>query len=159
IAAASLALALCSGEGAVATVFFLAAHALFLDERPIRARLAFLSPSMIVVFSWVVAYRVGHYGAIGSGVYHHPLSEPGPFLASLVTHTPLLLGSELGAPWPDSWPFLPLAAKVVLVVLSLAVLIWASPAFVRLVRARDERVRRLSRFFLCAGVLSVLPGT
>ena len=154
-----LALALGSGEGATSTVFYLGAHALFLDERPLRTRALSLAPSTAVVFAWLVAYRVGHFGVIGSGVYHDPFHSPASFFADLLAHVPLLLGAELGAPTPDAWPFLPLGGKVVLLCLAAVVLAWAGRVFVRMARAADERVRRVSRFLLCAGYLSVLPGS
>ena len=158
-AASAVGLALSAGEGAIATLFYLGAHALLLDERPRRARLAALAPSAVVALAWFVAYRAGHHGVSGSGIYTDPLRAPAAYLAGLASHVPLLLGAELGAPTPDSWPFLPFAAKIGLVVACLAVVAWAGRVVLRMFRAEDERLRRVSRFFAAASVLSVLPAS
>ncbi|MBX3223260.1 MAG: hypothetical protein KF795_22300 [Labilithrix sp.] len=158
-AAASLGLALSAGESAVATFAYLGAHALFLDDRPRAARLKSLAPAAAIAVMWVVVYRAGNFGARGSGVYTDPTRDPLGFLGGLGAHVPLLLGAELGAPMPDSYPFATSAGKVVLVALAVAVLVWASRVVVRMFRAEDARVRRTSRFFACASVLAVVPSS
>ncbi|MCW5832048.1 MAG: hypothetical protein KIS78_06295 [Labilithrix sp.] len=158
-AAASLGLALASGESASATIAYLAAHALFLDGRPAGARLRSLVPAAAIVVVWIVVYRAGDFGARGSGVYTDPTQAPLAFLAGLGAHVPLLLGAELGAPIPDGYPFAPPAGKAVFLGLALAVLVWAVVVVARMLRAGDARVRRTSRFFACASVLAVVPST
>ncbi|MBX3210541.1 MAG: hypothetical protein KF850_00755 [Labilithrix sp.] len=158
-AAASLGLALASGESAVATLAYLAAHALFLDERPVGARVRSLAPAAAIVGVWIAVYRAGDFGARGSGVYTDPAQAPLAFLGGLGAHVPLLLGAELGAPLPDAYAFASPAGKAVFIALALAVLAWASLVTLRMLRAGDARVRRASRFFASASVLAVVPST
>ncbi len=87
----ALALALASGEAALATVGYLAAHALFLDRGAARERLLALAPHAIVVAAWAAVYRWGGFGVRGSGLYVDPLSDPLGFAAALAERAPLLL--------------------------------------------------------------------
>ncbi|HVH47083.1 MAG TPA: hypothetical protein VM925_32290 [Labilithrix sp.] len=156
-AASALGLALSAGEGALATLFYLGAHAVFLDERSVRDRARALAPAMVVVVGWVVVYRAGRFGVSGSGIYADPLRSPAAYASSLIAHVPLLLGAELGAPTPDGYPFLPIVGKVAFVLVAAGVVLWAGRVVVRMLRAEDERLRRVSRFLVCASTLSVLP--
>ncbi len=158
-AAASLALALASGEGALATLAYLAAYGGLLDPRPLRARLLALLPSAVVVVGWAFIYRLGRYGAHGSGVYLDALGSPRAGLESLVTHLPLLLGSELGGPSPDAYPLVEPTVRITFVVVALIFVAWAAAVIVRMLRAAEPRVRRVAAFFALAGVLATAPST
>jgi hypothetical protein len=92
-------------------------------------------------------------------VYIDPVRAPLHFAESLATNLPLLLGVELGGPQPDSAPFLSSGAVRVLVVVALAVLVWAGVVLAHLFRSSDERVRRTSRFLGLAAVIAVIPST
>lgn len=156
--AALLALALGSGESAVAIVPYFAAHAWLLDRRPIRARLASLAPHLVVLAAWAIVYRVGRFGVEGSGIYYDPLREAVPYARAAVVNAPLLLAAELGGPMPDLYTFVPLAAKAVLVVVAVLVVAWAAVAIVRLLCHGDDAERRAARFFAASSLLAVLPG-
>jgi hypothetical protein len=156
--ALALALAFGAGESAIATVVYLAAHAVFLDKRPLGAKIRSLLPATTVTLVWAVVYRAGRFGFIGSGLYHHPMHAPVAFARGLTTNAPLLLASELGV-MPDPWPALPHLAKIPLFICVVALLVWAASVIRRLVCAEREDVRRTSRFLLAAGVVSVLPST
>jgi hypothetical protein len=156
--ALSLALALGAGEAAVACVFYLAAYAVFLDPRPVVRRVRALLPSGAVALAWALAYRAGGFGVTGSGVYLDPSHSPIRFVGALLTNTPLLLAAELGVS-PDAWPMLPMAAKAVMMSVTLASLVWAALVLGRALRGADERVRRVACFLITAGVLAVMPST
>jgi hypothetical protein len=155
--AALLALGLGAGEGAIAILFYLAGHAVFLDARPHRSRLLALAPSAVVVIGWIVLYRLGHHGVVGSGVYVEPIHSLGPFLVGLATNVPLLLAAEIGAPSPDPYVFLPPAGQAALVIVAVLAIVWASIVFLRMMKNSDEPTRRVAKFFLYASTLSVLP--
>lgn len=157
--AAALGLALCGGESAVSTVFFLASHAVFLDDRPRRERVRSLLPAVAVFVFWLVVYRVEGFGAVGSGAYADPWHAPAAFLENIVTHGPLLLGAELGGLMPDPYPILPTEGKVVFLVIALFAIAWAARVIGWMVSAGDTRLRRTASFFVVASVLSVLPGS
>jgi hypothetical protein len=156
-AAASFGLALCAGESAAGALAFLFAHVCFLDPRPRRERIRSLVPTAAVVVVWFVVYRVGRYGATGSGVYTDPIRSTGAYLQGVFAHVPLLLGVELGGPTPEVYPFLGPSARLGLVAVALAVVAFAGFVVVRLLRANDERVRRVSRFFVVGSLLAILP--
>jgi hypothetical protein len=147
-----LALALGAGEATVAVVGFLVAHALFLDRRRWAARLASLAPHGLVLGAWALVYRLGGYGAHGSGVYLEPLRAPVQLASATLRHLPLLLATELGAPSPDVYTFLPLPGRVAIVLGCVAFVAWAGAAMWRLVRADAS-----ARFLALGALLATLP--
>jgi hypothetical protein len=152
VSALLLALALGAGEGALAAVGYLVAHALFLDARAWRKRVASLLPQAAAVAAWFVVYRAGNFGARASGVYVEPLREPFTFVAFIAKHVPLLVASELGAPTPDLYTFLPLRFKVAFVGVALLFVAWSATAVVRLWRADP-----VARFLVVAALLATVP--
>ena len=96
------ALALCSGELAVGALGYFVAHAWFLDRRRFRS----LVPYVVIVVVWQVAYRAMGYGASGPGIYSDPVREPLRFAMDLAVRIPVLLFSQLIAPFADGWPFM-----------------------------------------------------
>lgn len=116
-----LLLALLAGEGSIAALGYLAAHALLLEpaldptgpepeswrRRTGRALLA-LWPYLVVVVVWRMAYDALGYGAAGSGVYLDPVREPGVFLAALPDRMAALSLAQLGWPSAEHWSTRPL---------------------------------------------------
>lgn len=88
-APALLALGLLAGEVALGAVAYLVAYALIL-ERP-GERLRSFAAYGLVLGGWVAIYRVGGFGAWGSGLYIEPLRAPVAFAAALVERAPFLL--------------------------------------------------------------------
>ncbi len=82
---------LLSGEMAVAAGGFLLAYALHLDPAPRGQALAALWPYGLAGGLWAVYYRLGGFGAAGSGVYLDPASEPVGFLGAFVRRLPVML--------------------------------------------------------------------
>ena len=64
----------------------------------------------------------------------------------------MLSASELGAPTPDLYAFLPLAGKIGFVAFAVLFLVWAATAIARACRADP-----VARFFLAGSVLAMVP--
>jgi hypothetical protein len=150
LSAVCLALALAGGEQALGAVAFLAAHACFLDERPIRARVVSLAPQLAVLFAWFVLYRLGHYGAHGSGVYIDPADTPLAFLRAAAANIPLMLQSELGGFPSDILVILPSIPPAAFVVSGVLIGVTA----VALTPLHGDR---RARFFLAGALLAIIP--
>jgi hypothetical protein len=150
LSAACLALGLLGGEGALGTVGYLVGYALFLDEARPRDRVASLAPHLVVLAAWLVAYRVGGFGAHGSDTYVDPAQSPLAFLRAAVTHVPLLLQAELGGLPPDILVFLtdpsPLFVVAAAAIVAVAFVAWWP-------LRGDAR----ARFFLTGALLSTVP--
>lgn len=155
VCAGLLALAFGSGESASGILAYFAAHAVFLDDRSRREKMRAFVPVVAVTLAWIVIHGAGHYGVRGSTLYLDPKSDPAGFLGNFV-HLPILAGAELGAPTPDLYPFVPFAAQAVLMTFALVVIAAALFAGRRLL-ARSHPRSRTARFFLSAGVLSLVP--
>ncbi|HEY2732860.1 MAG TPA: hypothetical protein VGI70_02700, partial [Polyangiales bacterium] len=84
-------LALLAGEGSIAIAAYLLAHALYLEEGPLRQRIARLWPYLLVLIAWRIVYKALGYGAFGSSLYVDPLTEPASFLKMLIENGPILL--------------------------------------------------------------------
>lgn len=148
LAAVSLGLGLASGEAVLGVLPYLLAYAWFLDGRRWRTLVPYAAPLVL----WAALYVHGGYGARGSGLYVDPLRQPVAFLGNVLTHGPILFATELGMPAADLYPFVPLPAKVAIVLLSAAMIAafaWAIAPFFR----RDP----VTRFFVVGAALSVLP--
>ncbi|MEP7124441.1 MAG: hypothetical protein ABJE95_26170 [Byssovorax sp.] len=150
ISAASLGLGLLGAEIALGAVGYLAGYALFLDRAPLRARVASLVPHAGVLGGWLLAYRLGGFGARGSGMYVDPGRTPLEFLHLAASRIPLLLQSELGGPAPDIVVFLPHPSPLIAV----AAVGIVAVSFVAMWPLRgDPR----ARFFLAGALLSSVP--
>ena len=150
VSALCLALGLLSGEVALGGAAYLAAHALFLDEAPARERMVGLVPHLVVLAAWLVVYKLGHYGAHGSGMYVDPGEAPLEFAKGAVTHLPLLLQIELGGLPTEGLVFIPQAP---------AALYWALGAIgaVGLLGLLPLVGDRRARFLLAGAVLAMIP--
>lgn len=154
LAPACLALALLSAELGVSTIALLGAWALVLDRGDWRTRILSLAPHGGVAFGWFLTYRLGGFGARGSGVYVDPLGDPAGFIALLVDRSSALILGQW-TPYPADWAFvldlgtseaLGLRLGALILVVALACL------FIQVLRRSS-----LARFFLLGAVLSLLP--
>lgn len=94
-------LGLLAGEGTVATLGYLGAHALFLDRAPVPARARALAPFAVLTIAWAAAYRSLGYGSSGSGIYIDPGGETSAWLAVAPARVLALLGAQWFGPWSD----------------------------------------------------------
>ena len=124
-----LMLGLLSAEGAIATVAYLVAYALFLERgTPITSRtlaptpdpalrigggefkwwprLLTLWPATLTVILWRLIYRVLGYGAWGTS-YIDPLGEPWRYAQAVIERVPILLLAQWALPPAELYPFLP----------------------------------------------------
>lgn len=140
-----------SGEVALGAWAYLLAHALVLDERPTRARVAGLLPYAVVTVGWRAVYSLMGFGARGSALYLDPGREPLEFLRALPERLPWLVQGLFGLPPAEAAYFTsPLVARAGLVaatVVTVCVII----AFARMVR-----VDRVARFWAIGCVLALL---
>lgn len=107
-------LALLSGEPGVAIVAYLGAYAIFLDTGSWRARAASLLPAFLLTVVWRLVYRGLGFGALDTGFYMDPGSEPLRFLWAIVERAPILLVGQLGWPRAAFWEALAEPAKLVM---------------------------------------------
>lgn len=145
------AVALLSGESALATTAWLFAFAIFLDAGSLRTRLATLLPYGAIVVVWRVLYTHLGYGTEGSGLYLDPLTEPVNFLTAAAARVPVLLADQ----------FLSLPSVLVLLVprsvtISIAVLSVAFLVPLAVVLARTLKGSRTAAFYVVGMVLSTL---
>jgi len=152
LAPALFALGLASGEMALATAGWLAAHALFIDRAPWKDRLAAMTPHACVLVAWALVYRLLDYGTFGSDFYQDPMTRPIAYLGSFVMRAPaLLLGqwTPIAADWAV---FLGEGAGRVFALAGVAVA--AAVGFFLMPLVRADRVAR----FMTAGMLlSLFP--
>ncbi len=95
-------LALLAGEGGVATLAYVSAHAVTLEPGRGARRLGVLLPYAAVTVAWRVAYDHLGFGAAHSGFYLDPLREPAAYASALVWRVPILLLGQWGLP-PAEW--------------------------------------------------------
>jgi hypothetical protein len=151
LAAASFGLALLSAEGGVAAFGYLLAHALVLDQGPLRARLLRLWPYALVIVAWRVAYAAGGYGVAHSGFYRDPGTDPVGFLIGVAHALPIYLASQLTVPYA-SMAAVTTRALVIATLLSLA-LLYALRGLVLPLLHSDAR----ARFLGLGAALAIVP--
>lgn len=143
---------LLAGESAMAVIAYLFAYALVIDTGALRARLTRLIPYAVVVVVWQLVYSHLGYGAEGSGVYVHPLSEPFRFLAKLLERAPVLAAAQFAAPPSDPWVALPPSVAAGVYVFVLFVLAVVGKLLWPLI-SQDK----VARFWVFGALLSLIP--
>ncbi len=146
-----LVLGLLSAEIALGAAAFLLAYALTIEQGPFVRRIASLGPVLLGLGAWVVFYKLGGFGARGSGLYVDPGTEPLRYLGALRDH--------LSALWIGTWT--PFPADVVSALAGHAGLFGLIGATVTLLLGllfrpllRDDRA---ARFFALGMLLSLIP--
>lgn len=160
-----LALALLSGESAVAVGGYLAAYALFLDPIHrteggsrswiVRSAWAFVAllPYLAVVVVWRGVYSGLGYGSEGSGLYIDPVADPVEFMLQLPANLAVLLLGMLALPDAALWALGPApvaAAQLTAAVVFLIVFGWAIVPLLR--------KNAVARFMLVGSLLAAVPG-
>jgi len=85
-------LALLSGEAALAVLAYLAAYELFGSQEPFKKRIKALLPTAVLVFVYLIFYRIMDYGTGGQDLYINPLTDPIAFITALPTRILSMLG-------------------------------------------------------------------
>jgi hypothetical protein len=159
LAPACIALGLCGGETAICIVGYLAAYALCLDPRPLRARAISLLPYLAILIAHRLLYHALGLGSFGSSAYHDPLHEPIAFAHMLAYNLPALLSAELFVPVADLAFFGDVSGRGALwlwCMASLALLAWLALPLLR----RDPHARfwALGMLFAAVPLSASLPG-
>jgi hypothetical protein len=84
-------LALLSGEAALAVLAYLAAYELFGLQEPFKKRIKALLPPAVLVFVYLIFYRVMDYGTGGQDLYINPMTDPIAFITALPTRLASML--------------------------------------------------------------------
>ena len=98
---ALLTLSLLSKEEGIATVAYLVAFAIVLDEASWPRRILALAPYAIVIIAWRLCWSYLGYGVCAPGPYVDPLREPLRFAPSFLNNAPILLLGQFAAPPAD----------------------------------------------------------
>ncbi|MCY3964680.1 MAG: hypothetical protein OXG83_06570 [Acidobacteria bacterium] len=154
LAPSCLALSLLSAELGVSTVALLGAWVLVLDRGSWRRRLLSVLPHAGVALAWFLAYRIGGFGAQGSGVYVDPLGDPAGFVSLLADRTSALILGQW-TPFPADWAFVMdsgTSAAWGLRFAALTLVVGLGWLFFKVLRRSP-----LARFFLLGAVLSLVP--
>jgi hypothetical protein len=152
LAPPALLFGLLSGELALGTLAYLAAHAVLLDPARPMLRWRAVVPWLSAAAAWAIAWRWQGHGSSGSGVYLDPIRSPLGFLGQTLERGPVLLLGQLAAPPADLWVQLGDARQRLLAAAGVAALLVVGWALAPLVR-RDRRLA----FWAAGGVLSVVP--
>lgn len=144
----ALALALCSGETAAATVVWLLAYEIFLAREPLRHRPITASLPLILIAVYALLYVALGYGTRASGWYLSPLDNPRNYFTTLFSRR--LPGNLMGTLTPIPADFAQAASTPVLLA-GLALTLIVAAFLVPVVRQRPEM-----RFAAVAG-LGTLP--
>lgn len=146
------AVALLAGEAAIATLAYLVAHAIWLQEGRWRDRLRTLAPYAGVVAVWTVIYKLAGYGAWGGEFYIDPGREPLRFLKALSMRLPLLLEGQFSTPPSDLWLLVPFEKHGTVFPFVVVAVILGS-----IVLALGVRRTRENGFFATGMVLALVP--
>jgi hypothetical protein len=147
-----------AGEGTVATLGYVFAHACFVDPGRLATRVRALVPYAVVLVVWAVAYKSLGYGSHGSGIYVEPADDPLAFLSTALERIPVLLLGQLFGPWSDFWLGYPLPVARVVYGLAWIVLVvfawWVTPV----VRASPvARMWALGAVSACVPIAGTFP--
>lgn len=150
VVALTSALCMAAGEYGLSALAYVLAYAVFMDDRPWRARVRALMPVLGPLVAYLAFHRLGGFGAQHSGIYLDPAAEPGAFLGALVERAPrLLLDMATGSPLIvfQGWSTTTVWAAAVLAVGSL---------FGAVMWLRVEQ-RNVARWALFGALVAVVP--
>jgi hypothetical protein len=155
LAPAFFALAMGSAEGGVATLGYLMAYAVCLDRATWPRRAVTLAPYAAIVVGFVVAYRVGGFGARNAIAYVDPGTEPLRFVATVVSRVRHYLHSMIAGPPAEAMTFY----EVVDPALPYAMWAFAMVTVVGFLWLTRPLLRRDpdSRFWLLGAALAAVP--
>ncbi|MFC1851771.1 hypothetical protein ACFL27_16390 [candidate division CSSED10-310 bacterium] len=141
-----------SAEAAIATLAYIFAYMLFLEEGSFRKRFSSLVPYGLVAVIWWIIYHIQGYGTWGMELYLDPGSEPLRYLKAVVERAPFLIGAQFG--FPPAFIFIFLDETVFFGVWVIAVL--CSAVFILALLPLVVKNNH-SRFWFTGMILSLLP--
>ena len=131
------ALAMGAGEAGVATLGYLIAYAVFLDQGTRAQRMARLAPYAALVAVFGAIYALGGYGARHATQYIDPAGEPARYAGAVITRLPIYLHALLSGPPSEAWTFYPMLHPAMpylmwaVAVLSVAGFVWVARPILR----------------------------
>ena len=152
---AGYATGLLGGETALGILGFVAAYEI-LGEAPWRERARSIAPAALLGVIYIVGYKVGGYGAEGSGVYFDPVSEWRLFLAQAPTRMLELAGAQFFSLPVELSVFLP-GAGLLMPLLALALLTLSTVALGSVWRTQDRETRHHLAWLLLGSFFAALP--
>jgi hypothetical protein len=147
-----VALALASGEAALASLAYIPAYALTLDDGRWRDRAWSLAPLAFLVALWLGLYHTLGFGTHGGDFYVDPLDRPLAFAAALATHAPILLLGQFALPPSDIAVLLPPAIILRFAAIAACACIAGGVLFARVLRGSDR-----ARFFALGLLFALIP--
>lgn len=144
---------LCS-DAAIAVGGYLGAYALLAEQGACRKRALALAPYAAITLLWLGWYKLGGYGASGSGLYIDPAREPLQFSLAFLQRAPLLVLGLFLAPPSELHSVAPATAAHAMLAFALLVLVALGFALAPLLR-RD----RIARFWAAGLVLALVPAS
>ncbi len=145
-------LSLLCAEAGFATLGYLVAYALFLDNNKRFIGWAALLPYVISACVWRILYLAGGYGVAHSGVYTDPGTDPLRFIGNLGMRLPVLLQGQFSPPPADLWAVLPPTWAVLYAVAAATGVLFVAWSIWPLLR-RDVA----TRFFATGMMISAIP--
>lgn len=145
-------LSLLSAEAGIATLIYIFAYALVLDNAKWLKRGLSLVPYVIVVVLWRIIYNALGHGAYGSGFYLDPVREPTLFAKAVLERGPIFFLGQLGGLPSIMFNYFSDSAKVVYWLGAVGFMVFVLAIFLPLLRNN-----RVARFWLVAMLLSILP--
>jgi hypothetical protein len=147
----ALALSLYSSEAGVATLLWLIAYSVTLEEKPFWRRFVSISPALGMVAVWSLFYLLFGYGVSDAPLFVDPLRAPSAWLLSLVEHVPGLLWSQFFGIDLAISHFSPLLARLAWMVF-LVMLVCMLPLLMPVIRGS-----KVAKFWVTGALLSLLP--
>jgi hypothetical protein len=144
---------LCS-DAAVAICGYLGAYGLLAERGGLWKRALGLAPYAAVTVAWLAYYKLGGYGASGSGLYIDPAREPAQFSLAFLERAPLLVLGLFLAPPAEVHSVAPAPVARAMLVFAVLVLAGLLVALAPLLR-RD----RNARFWAAGLLLSLVPAS
>lgn len=144
-------LTLLSAEAGIATMAFILAHILFMDERTWSKRIGYLLPFIGIILVWRYFYQHLGFGTFGGGMYADPIYSTASYMKSLATNFPILafmqLTGEIGLSNNAS-----ASIKLIFIAVACIYFIVFAVAFTPIIK-----INRLVRFLLAGFILSIIP--
>ncbi|MCG8314956.1 MAG: hypothetical protein MI976_17235 [Pseudomonadales bacterium] len=100
---ASMMLTLLAAEAGVATLAYIGAYALLLDERPFFKRMFTILPALLVVVLWRVGYSSQGFGAENIDLYVDPVRSPYEFVTQRIPMLPIYYAKVVLGPLAMLW--------------------------------------------------------
>jgi hypothetical protein len=141
-----------AGESSIAVCAYLAAYALFLEQRSWRRRALSLVGYALVVVVWRIVYTGLGYGVAGTDLYVDPVKEPFVFLVALLERLPVLLLGQFALPPSELWILVSDQGRVLLTVIGVAVISVILVLTLPVLKRNAEM-----RFFSLGALLATVP--